>query len=335
MSQPKNSIKIGDCQLVDYLLGLLPEEEVERLDEESIADDDIAARLTAVEDDLVDAYVTETLDERMRARFETVYLRSPHRREKVKFARRFLAAIDGISAPSVAAVPVAIASSDRVRHSFPTPEVSKPPQRRRKVSWPFFAAAASMALACGLLLNDLQLREGLNQALRLGAAQDQRTRMLGRQLDQVRNENAEISRALEQARAASTRAERPAAASSPSIGSATLAGTKPVVLFPQTRSIGQVAVIEIPSNADGVLFELRLESNEFAQYRARLKDPTTSRTVWQSAELHARSTAPIAVTLVVPAAMLESKHYSVELAGIDRNGHDMTTGSYDVRIARR
>src|SRR5215831_5864233 len=106
MSQPKESINIDDQHLVDYLLGLLPEEEVERLDEESIADDDVAARLSAVEDDLVDAYVTETLDESLRTRFETVYLRSPHRREKVKFARRFLAAVERVSTPR-AAVPVA------------------------------------------------------------------------------------------------------------------------------------------------------------------------------------------------------------------------------------
>jgi hypothetical protein len=335
MPQPKKSINNDAERLQDYLLGLLPEEEVERLDEESIADDDVAARLSAVEDDLVDAYITETLDQSTRARFETVYLMSPQRRDKVKFARRFLAAVDRMSTPSGGAVSAAT-GPERVRPFPSKPEVIKPQERRATFNWAFATAAASMALACGLLVNDLQLRDGLNRALQLGAAKDQRATSLARQLDQARNENVAITQALEETRAASTPVERPApGGSSPSIRPAALAGTRAVVLFLQTRSIEQVPLVAIPANTDGVAFELRLESNEFPQYRARLKDPGTSRILWQSAELHARSIAPISVTLVVPAHLLESKHYSFELAGIDRAGHDTTTGTYAVEINRR
>ena len=45
-----------DRHLASYLLGLLPEEEAERLDEASVVDDELASRLCGVEDDLVDAY---------------------------------------------------------------------------------------------------------------------------------------------------------------------------------------------------------------------------------------------------------------------------------------
>jgi hypothetical protein len=335
MPQPKQRID-SDERLQDYLLGLLPEDEVERLDEESIADDEIAARLSAVEDDLVDAYITEKLDQSTRARFETVYLMSPRRRERVKFARRFLAAVDRISTSSVASDSGATTRPERLRPFPQKSEASKPQGRRVRFKWAFAAAAASMALACGLLVNDMQLREGLNRALQLGAANDQRVSSLARQLDQARNENVAITQALEQARAASTRpAERPAGGSSSSISPAALAGTRAVVLFLQTRSIEQVPVVAIPSNTDGVSFELRLESNEFPQYRARLKEPGTNRILWQSAELHARSIAPISVTLVVPAHLFESKHYSFELAGIDRTGHEIMTGTYALEIDRR
>src|SRR5215467_4525120 len=141
MPQPKNLIN-NDERLLDYLLGLLPEEEVERLDEESIADDDVAARLSAVEDDLVDAYITETLDQSTRVRFETVYLMSPQRREKVKFARRFLAAVDRISTPSAASVPETATGPERVRPFPPKAEVSKPQERRARFSWAFATMAA-------------------------------------------------------------------------------------------------------------------------------------------------------------------------------------------------
>src|SRR5262245_34596335 len=79
MSQPTESIQ-DNWRLLHYLLGLLPEDETERLDEASITNEDIAARLSLVEDDLVDAYVTGTLDEDTRGHFEAFYLQSPRRR---------------------------------------------------------------------------------------------------------------------------------------------------------------------------------------------------------------------------------------------------------------
>ncbi len=344
MAQSKAFVN-GDRQLVDYLLGVLTEEEIERLDEESIVDDDVAARLCNVENDLIDAYVTETLDHDTRDQFEARYLKWPSRREKVKFARRFLTAVDRVvPAPtavvvSVASSPVASAASSgskRVRRFSPKVDASQPVARRSKFSWPFLAAAASLLLACGVLVNDLQLREGLNQANQLGAAQDHRADMLTHELDQARSENVEIAQALERGRAAVASGDQPSASASVStIGASILAGTTGSVLFPQTRSVGQVPKIDVASQADSVTFELRLESNEFPHYRALLKDSGTNRTIWRSDVLQARSDAPTSVQVVVPANVLDSRHYSFELAGIDRAGHHTTTGNYAVQIDRR
>jgi hypothetical protein len=82
-----------DQQLVRYLLGLLPDEEAERLDEMSISDDDVAWRLRVVEDDLVDAYITGTLGGETLERFQSFYLSSERRRRKVAFAGSFLRAV--------------------------------------------------------------------------------------------------------------------------------------------------------------------------------------------------------------------------------------------------
>ena len=40
-----------DDQLIDYLLGALPEAEAGRIDELSVVDDEVAARLSQLEDD--------------------------------------------------------------------------------------------------------------------------------------------------------------------------------------------------------------------------------------------------------------------------------------------
>ena len=72
--------------LVHYLLGSLPEAETERLDELSIADAALAAKLEAAENDLIDAYVHGELTGETLEKFRTYYLASPTRRERVKFA---------------------------------------------------------------------------------------------------------------------------------------------------------------------------------------------------------------------------------------------------------
>ena len=73
--------------LRDYLLGLLPEEEAERLDELSIVDDECAGRIRAVEHDLVDAFARDELQGVQLERFRSRYLASPQGRESIRFAQ--------------------------------------------------------------------------------------------------------------------------------------------------------------------------------------------------------------------------------------------------------
>ena len=80
-----------DEELVRYVLGLLPDEARERLDEASIADDEFAARLRTAETDLIDSYVRGQLAGATLERFESYYLSSPSRRENVRLAASFSA----------------------------------------------------------------------------------------------------------------------------------------------------------------------------------------------------------------------------------------------------
>jgi len=73
--------------IVQYLLGALPEAETERLDQLSVADDEFADTLMAVEADLVDAYVAGSLAAEDSKRFLTHYLLTPRRRQKLDLAQ--------------------------------------------------------------------------------------------------------------------------------------------------------------------------------------------------------------------------------------------------------
>jgi hypothetical protein len=298
--------------LVQYVLGQLPEAETERLDEASIVDDVLALRLRGVENDLVDAYVSDTLDRDTRARFEIAYLAMPRRREKVEFARRFLATLDRASA---------------------APLINPAPPR----AWPLQAAAALLlAVSGGLLYEDLRLHGVTKDAKRQIAIREQQATSLARELDDARAGAQDVQAALARARAAAAQGDLPSAPAGPTGNTPPARPAVAMVLLPQTRSVGPVPIVAVPATADRVAFQLRLESNDFSVYQAALKDPGTNRMVWRSGELSGRSHgAVISVSITVPASTLQSQHYSFELIGLHGPERTDVVASYVFQVDRQ
>jgi len=295
---------LDDQQLVRYLLGLVPPHEADLLDELSVVDDDVATRLRGVEDDLVDAYVRGTLAIDLRERFESHYLASPRRRERVAFAAAFARVVDEAPRPAAAA--------------------------SRRLRWmpallPALAVAAALLLvaSAGLLFESVRLGRGLSIAESNRATLERRARDLAQEIADLRAANADIAQQL-------ARARTPVAAAA--------ADTKAIalVLLPQTRSAGTIPVLNRPAaSAERVGFELRLEANEFERYQAGLRDPTSNEVVWRSDWVAARTSADGAsVRVAVPHALLKPQHYTLDLAG--RTGSDAAhvVGSYAFEVVR-
>jgi len=336
MSQPRefeHGPEDDRDQLVRYLLGLLPSDRAERLDEAAITDDDIAARLRVVENDLVDAYVRGDLTGETLERFESHYLLSPRRRRMVTFARGFVRAVDG-AAPASASEPESqVASSTRPADA--DPHVAAAPRERSagrgRFSPMLLALAAVLVAACGVLIvQAARLRTGLEAARSQTAALEQRTRSLEQQLaDQKASKDAAVKE-LERARTAS--AAPVGAAKTAASGVEMLPAA--LVLLPQTRAIGPIPTLTLPAHTERVPIELRLESNDFVQYEGGLKDPATSQVIWRSGWLFA-TWAPSRrlVRLAVPANLLKPQHYSLDLSGRDASGHVEVVGSYAFQVA--
>jgi hypothetical protein len=77
----------SDSVLRQYLLGQLPEDAQERLEQQLMTNTDFSEQLSAVEDELTDEYVSGTLRDRDRKAFETVFLAHPSRQQRVAFAK--------------------------------------------------------------------------------------------------------------------------------------------------------------------------------------------------------------------------------------------------------
>jgi hypothetical protein len=304
--------RYSDDELVRYLLQALPQEDVERIDELSITDEEMAWRLRVVEDDLVDSYVKGNLDGERRSQFEALFLSTERGRRKVKFAGNFLPTIERAPRPKAA------------RASLWTPP-------RPTTVWSL-AAAAALLLVCGaLVVRDVQLRDVLNQAQGQRAALEQRARELEQQLNDQRAANAETVRELERVRAAMAQMQA-ASARFPDrsvIPSQTL-GVIAILLLPQTRAVGQIPTLTVPRGTSHVTFELQLESNRVSRYQAVVKDPASNSIVWRSGRLAApsRNDRP-AVSVAVPVSVLRAQHYSIELTGDNAD----VVGTYAVRIA--
>jgi hypothetical protein len=314
MSLPHNT-KLDDEELIRYVLGLLPDEATERLDEASIANDEVAAQLQSVETDLVDSYVRGQLVGATLERFESYYLMSPRRRESVRGATRFVRALDR-------AVPRNEGLTWKDRIARPTRVTS------------FVAAAALVLVVSGILLFQAERpRNPLTVATSEGGAVGNRTQA-GEQ--QPTGERGAVPPDRLERDRPSAAASATTAASEPPDGkrAAPPGQIVAVVLLPPTRAVAAIPTLAIPSDADRTGFELRLESNDFSRYQVGLKNPATNNILWRSDWIPARVSGDQAsVFVVVPANLLGPQHYALELTGRGADGRLEVMGSYTVRIA--
>jgi anti-sigma factor RsiW len=313
---------MNDQVLSRYLLGSLPTEEAERLDELSIADDEFALRLDAVENNLVDAYARGDLSGDELEQFQKFYLSSPRRREKVEFARTFLRfAEKTASAVAGATTQPAIPSAqpaDQTSHS-------RSPWRRLTIpklglQWGF-AVAAMVLLFAGryLFIENLRLRQQATEVRNQQIALNQRTQDLESQLREQRSANTGLQKELEGLRA--------------SLPESHTLKTIAVLLLAPMRGAGQIPTVSVPPGTEQVRIHLQLEPNDFRLYQVALKAPSTNRILWNATKLHPSSQGQNKVVSAnVPARLLKQQNYVMELTGVPTQGNAELLTSYAFKV---
>jgi hypothetical protein len=316
--------RFDDQVLVRYLLGTLPEEEAERLDGLSIADDAFAWQLNAVENDLVDGYVRGELSGEILARFKKSYLSSPKRLQKLEFAE----ALSSFDAKTASAAAQAV-SAMTVPGSKPKQESSRGLPARRWFSaqhlvpqWGFTGGALLLLFAAGyLLLDNVRLRRQTTVAQGSHAAFEQHEQELQRQLNDERAANAVLAKELDNRRESPLNLDH--------------LRTVSALLLPPTRGAGRVPTVSLTGGTELVVLLLTLESDDFPVYRVRLKDTATNQIVWLSANLEAApGGSNNIVSVSFPAHLLKQKNYVLELSGVSsKEGRAELIGGYPIRVA--
>jgi hypothetical protein len=275
-----------DALLRRYVLGLTSAEESERIDELSVSSVELATRLQGIEYDLIDAYTAGQLSREALTALRSSYISQADWQAEVGFADTLRAWQARAAASGAAAV-------------------AKPAAPAAGAGWMsrwWLAAAATIALiALGYLAFDnMSLRRNITPVRAEHAALDNLTRELQHQLDAQQNANADAAKELERLHAAATSSGVPMVIAS-------------FVLTSSVRGANDITPIALPPKVDAVRLQVPLETARFSTLDADVRDATTNQIVWRGAGIR-----PIgrAVAVTVPANVLKSRTYLLELRGL-------------------
>lgn len=124
----------------DYLLGKLPDEQLPEIEDRLMTNSEFFEELLILEDELIDQYLADKLSPSARDAFETHFMLTPERRQKLRFAGTFRKYV------------AVTATSDQVE-SQEAYDRRAPLRRAPAFSfWPFSNPALAYSLAAVLLL---------------------------------------------------------------------------------------------------------------------------------------------------------------------------------------
>ena len=330
-------LEVADAMLLRYLLGALPVDEAEPIEEASIVDGNLAARLNALECDLVDGYVRGELEGPNLTRFQSWYLSSPLRAEKVEVAKAILLIVDSpepvraredLAAPAKPEVKPAIetkgspAPAAKAAPALSYGKASAGPSsggfRFGKFrAWPMlgFAAVAAVLIlivAVGFLTS--------------------RNKRLRNEVAETKKETTELAAKLNEEHAAANANANGQKTGAPDNLAHGLDNVATVTMFlpSPTRGSSTVPTLNVPTGTGLVVLSLGLGSNNEDSYRAQLMDPATQKVLWHSGVLRPGSDGTY-VSVTVPAPVLRSKVYLLQLTHDAANGRSELLTSYPFR----
>jgi hypothetical protein len=342
-------------KITSYLLGVLPEEEAEHFDELSFTDDEFAVKLKLVETDLVDEYLSGELRGSTLAQFKTFYLASPLRSEKVEFAKSFREfAEKELKTPEI---------SDKSKIA----EIENKPTRKFSRIFSFlnifpmpipavqlgfaFLLLFSAGLIGWLLFENSRLKDQYAEIDARRIELQEREKMLqdsingnqssdlekDKQLLETRAELARLEKELEKKRETDQKQLPKQTPETEIVRSQKPVPRLPVIasfiLTPQLRGNSQLQTLPIPKKTDSISMRLELESDDFPIYLVALKNQADGAILWRSGKIRSNSRNKTLNTSL-PASLLKSQNYSLQVSGIASTGEAEIVGEYSFRVVR-
>lgn len=327
---------MAENKFKQYLLGDLPEAECEQFDELSIVDDEFAEQLCAAENDLLEAYVRNELCGETLQHFESHYLSTPIRRERVEMVRLLYLAGSRMKVASKK-----ISSID----SLPRPqEIAQPSAELRYsrrletgIRWGLIAATLLLVLSTGWLSFSNYRLHNQNQTIQeaykvLKEREGQLNSQIAAQNSTHKNEGLK----LQEPRTSTEIRERTSGESQARTANIASSFISSILLLPQTRGISQIPSVSLFEKTKWVQLQLQLESDDYPQYQISIKDLGNNQFVWQSEALKsALAGRDRVVSVQLPATSLEPRNYAAELTGLSTRSTKESISSYVFKVIRK
>jgi hypothetical protein len=312
-----------------YLLGLLPGPQTLQYDELSVVDDDFNHFLRNVENDLVDSYINGSMDASTLKNFESFYLASPKRMERVAFARTLYRLADRDP------------TSRLLTRESLAPAVPGFWDKLRFVLNPARLSVAAVVLVCliGAAWFALTSRPGPGNS---GLSKNEPANLSSAANGVIATElfppteppsHAEIATPANNLRVEKRPAIRKEALNTPTPEQRTAPVVATFVLSPPLRG-SQPKNITVASNVERIVFRLELEPSEFSAYRLELRDQS-NKVLWSSGKMRSTgSDSRKSLTATVPANLLQARNYVFSVSGIPASGEPEIIGDYPFSVVR-
>lgn len=301
-----------------YLLGKLSEQETAAFEAQCFDDDDLFHETIDLENDLLHSYARGELSKAERQEFETGYLISPARRQKLEFAQALEHRLFGTDGVPVSSDQDQLLARRPTRGDFAIQ------------SWRVRLVAGVVALAAIATISWLVITNY----------------RLSSELGQMRAEQVELRRTQQELEAKLvTLTSRLQESVSSSDGQQQFSHPRPpgpdTMAFNLTpglpRSAGTIKQLIVPPGIHQIELKLYLEADKYSSYRASLKT-TEGKQMWRKAGLksHTDSQGHQLVFFEIPSDTLHDGDYLVKLDGVVGAGKvEENIVAYRFFVARR
>lgn len=314
--------ELTDAEIREYLLGKCSTDKSGWLDELSFSDQ-FSDRIGTVERDLVDEYVNNSLNPDERSAFESHYLNSPIRRERVIFAEAFAKYSEG---PHTTSVPNPVKTSifDLFRQSFAGIRL---------------AAAALLLVFIGTAAWLILRHQAAEVALDPQIAPVPEAAATSENRELAAEPSDPMSAApVDEPSSSEPRVTPPRRSNTSSPVRSKPRETKPslaiFVLSPALRSTA-FQPVEIPSGTLSTEFRLRLETDGPGPFAAEVVDLRTGTAIWSARRIPVqRSRSGPSASIRVPARTLNAGEFRISLTRAVNPGESEKVGDYFFRVAQ-
>lgn len=321
--------EIEDERLIrQYLLGALSEEGQAMVQDRLLCDRQFFDTLVVEENELMDDYLRGALTKQSEEEFESYFLTSPERRQKLRFAKALKKRIS--------------------EEALSKPHMEENPRRKRLFglegfSLPSFAAGAVAALifivVAWIAMENTRLRRQIDNARAAQAEWLERAQQSERRLSDEKQRNRELAQEIERERSHSSELEREAErlkqareASRAGISGSVVS----LALMPGlSREGDQSNRLEIPQGTSRVKLELYPEKVGHKNYRAELRT-REGKLIWSRNGLMLRKTVSgDQVIVYLPAAILMKGDFVLMMRGVDGEENQERAGTYYFRVVKK